>query len=107
MAAQNKKKTANSGSIYRIFGLIVLVYVASMAWLEGPLAMHLYKGHIGPPTKELALPIAATAEVRKLETKSSIGGLGFKLDQKRREEEPNFLPRVLAFVFPQFHRDRK
>ena len=23
------------------------------------------------------------------------------------EEEPNFLPRVLAFVFPQFHRDGK
>lgn len=85
-------------SIFRIFGCIVLGYIGTIVWLEGALVIHIYEGKLGPP-KDLALPVAATAEVRKLETKS--------FDSSNNKEEPNFLPRVLAFVFPQFHRDCK
>ena len=56
-------------SVYQIFGVIVLLYVGSMAWLEGPLAFHLHQGNLGPP-KDLSLP--TNVEVRKLETKNSV-----------------------------------
>ena len=90
-----KKKKTGTQSIFRWFGILVVAYAGSVAWLEGPLAKQLFHGG---PSKHPSLPVGA--DDRKLETKRAVS-------ETKKQEEPNFLPRVLAFVFPQFHQDGK
>jgi hypothetical protein len=82
-----KDKQKKKNVVAPIFGLVIVVYVGIMVWLEGPLTKKLSSQGKAGPSIEI------------------IQGIG-KLENQRREE-PNFLPRVLAVVFPQFHQDGK
>lgn len=94
-----KQQKAREASVLRTFGLVAVGYVGCMAWVEGPVIKKLFLGELGPP-KDLILPLI---EERKLEENI----VSEKAAPKKTavDDEPNFLPRVLAFVFPQFHQD--
>jgi hypothetical protein len=86
--SQMKDEQKKKNIVARLFGLVIVVYVGTIVWLEGPLTKNLLsQGKAGPS-------IGITQGIRKLENQS-------------RREQPNFLPRVLAVVFPQFHQDGK
>ena len=124
----NHQPSPSKKRLYPFFQVAIFVYVFAVGWiLGGPVVRkHLQGIPDTSSVSDLHYSFLSMKEERKLETVPTIGIYNNNNNQKPRisrrsttttttsadakldlftATETNFLPRVLAFVFPQFHRD--
>jgi Glycosyltransferase WbsX len=97
------------GSSLCYFQFAIVIYVVAVGWLlGGPVVRKHLVGISATTVSDLQRPLVIMMDERKLETVSSSAIYSYRTDKKNtfpNDVEPDLLPRVLAFVFPQFHRD--